>query len=313
MVTAEANRALPKNRLSAFQKVAEGRRVSTDGRAGVDAGLVSRLVADQFPQWRDQPVVPVEVDGWDNRTYRLGSGLLVRLPTADSYVPAVEKEQRWLLVLAPHLPLPVPEPVALGAPSPDFPRPWSVRRWIEGTPVTPAMDEERLALDLAEFLVTLRAVDAREGPRAGAHSFFRGGPPAAYDEETRRCLTLLDLDDGGVWDAALASSWEGPDVWFHGDVAVGNLLARDGRLAAVIDFGTSGVGDPACDLVIAWTFFGESARETFRSAVGLDEETWARARGWALWKALLGLVDDPGSTGDRRTVERVVEEHRTVS
>ncbi len=284
--------------------------MSTDGRAGIDAGLVGRLVADQFPQWRDLPVVPVEADGWDNRTYRLGSGLSVRLPTADSYVPAVDKEQRWLPVLAPQLPLPVPEPVALGAPSPDFPRPWSVRRWIEGTPVTPGIDEERFALDLAEFLVALRAVDAREGPRAGAHSFFRGGSLAAYDEETRRCLAQLDLDDDGVWEAALASAWDRPDVWFHGDVAVGNLLTRDGRLAAVIDFGTCGVGDPACDLVIAWTFLGRSAREVFRSAVGLDEETWARARGWALWKALLGLVGDPGSPGTVRTVERVVEEHR---
>ncbi|WP_027863389.1 aminoglycoside phosphotransferase family protein [Marmoricola sp. URHB0036] len=287
--------------------------MSTDGRAGIDAGLVSRLVADQFPQWADLSVVPVEVDGWDNRTYRLGSELSVRLPTADSYVPAVEKEQRWLPVLAPHLPLPVPQPVALGAPSADFPRPWSVRRWIEGTPVVAGIDEDLLALDLAEFLVALRGVDASSGPRAGAHSFFRGGPLAAYDEETRRCLARLELDDADVWDTAVASAWDGPDVWFHGDVAVGNLLAREGRLAAVIDFGTSGVGDPACDLVIAWTFFGDSARETFRSAVGLDEDTWARARGWALWKALLGLVDDPRSAGDLRTVERVIGEHRAGS
>ena len=163
--------------------------MSTDGRAGIDAGLVGRLVADQFPQWRDLPVVPVEADGWDNRTYRLGSGLSVRLPTADSYVPAVEKEQRWLPVLAPQLPLPVPEPVALGAPSPDFPRPWSVRRWIEGTPGhRPASTRSSSPVDLAEFLVALRGVDAREGPRAGAHSFFRGGSLSAYDEETRRCL-----------------------------------------------------------------------------------------------------------------------------
>jgi aminoglycoside phosphotransferase (APT) family kinase protein len=284
--------------------------VSSDGRAGIDAGLVGRLVADQFPQWGDLPVVPVEADGWDNRTYRLGSALSVRLPTAEGYVPAVLKEHRWLPVLAPQLPLPVPESIALGEPTTGFPRPWSVRRWIDGTPVGVGIDEERFALDLAQFLVALRAVDAREGPRAGTHSFFRGGSLAAYDEETRRCLTQLDLDDHGAWEAALASAWDRPDVWFHGDVAVGNMLTREGRLAAVIDFGTCGVGDPACDLVIAWTFLGRPAREVFRSAVGLDEETWARARGWALWKALLGLVGDPRSPGDVRTVERVLEEHR---
>ena len=100
-------------------------------------------------------------------------------------------------------------------------------------------------------------------------------------------------------------------MWFHGDVAVGNLLARDGRLAAVIDFGTCGVGDPACDLVIAWTYLDEPARRVFRREVDLDEDTWARARGWALWKALLGLRGDPGSPVDRRTVERVLAEHRS--
>jgi aminoglycoside phosphotransferase (APT) family kinase protein len=285
--------------------------VNEDGRAGIDAELVRRLVATQFPQWRDLPVVPVETDGWDNRTYRLGADLSVRLPTAEGYVPAIEKEQRWLPTLAPQLPQPIPEPIGLGEPSPEFPRPWSVRRWIEGRPITPDIDQERLALDLAEFLVALRGVDATDGPVAGEHSFHRGAPLAAYDEETRSSLARLGRDDSGVWETATASSWDRPGVWFHGDVAVGNLLGRDGRLAAVIDFGTCGVGDPACDLVIAWTFLDDAAREVFRGAVGLDEATWARARGWALWKALLGLVDDHQSPGDRRTLERVVAEHRS--
>ena len=285
--------------------------MTLDGRAGIDAALVRRLVATQFPRWRDLPVVPVRSDGWDNRTYRLGRDLSVRLPTADGYVPAVEKEQRWLPVLAPLLPLPIPEPVAIGAPSPEFPRPWSVRRWIEGEPVTDGTDQERLAADLAGFLVALRAVDASDGPVAGEHSFHRGGPLAAYDEETRSCLARLGIDDSGVWDAALASRWDRSGVWFHGDVAVGNLLAREGRLAAVIDFGTCGVGDPACDLVIAWTFLDAPARRVFRDEVGLDDDTWARARGWALWKALLGLVGEPGSPVDRRTLDRVVAEHRS--
>ncbi len=283
-----------------------------DGRAGIDASLVRRLLAEQFPRWRHVPVRPVEVDGWDNRTYRLGRDLSVRLPSADGYVAAVTKEHRWLPALAPHLPLPVPEPVALGVASPTFPRPWSVRRWIDGAPAGDALDQEQFALELARFLVALWAVDAGDGPPAGEHSFHRGGPLAAYDEETRSCLVHLGRDDcgaRGAWDAALATSWERPDVWFHGDVAVGNLLVRDGRLAAVIDFGTCGVGDPACDLVIAWTFLDIPAPRVFRREVDLDEDTWARARGWALWKALIGLRGDPGSAVDRRTVQRVLAEH----
>lgn len=281
-----------------------------DGRGGIDAALVRRLLDEQFPQWRNEPVVPVEDDGWDNRTYRLGSELSVRLPSADDYVPGVTKEHHWLPVLAPRLPLPVPEVVGLGEPSPAFPRPWSVRRWIEGEPVGDGIDQERFAADLAVFLVTLRAIDATGGPLAGEHSFHRGGSLASYDEETRSCLERLGLDDLGTWDTALASTWDRPAVWFHGDVAVGNLLARDGRLSAVIDFGTCGVGDPACDLVIAWTFLEAPAREVFRGEMGLDEGTWARARGWALWKALLGLRRDAESAVDRRTVERVLAEHR---
>ena len=156
-----------------------------DGRAGIDAALVARLVAAQFPQWAGLPVVPVEADGWDNRTYRLGDGLSVRLPTADGYVAGIAKEHRWLPVLAPLLPLPVPECVVLGEPSPELPRPWSVRRWIEGSPVTEEIDQERFALDLAEFLTSLWAVDADGGPAAGEHSFHRGCSVAAYDEDTR--------------------------------------------------------------------------------------------------------------------------------
>jgi len=283
-----------------------------DGRAGIDAALVRRLVAAQFPRWRDLPVEPVEADGHDNRTYRLGPDLAVRLPTADGYVPAVAKEDRWLPVLAPHLPLAVPEPVALGEPTAEFPRPWSVRRWIDGVPVTEDLDQEQFALDLAGFLTALWSLDASDGPGAGVATFHRGASVAAYDEATRSYLAELGLDDQGLWDDALASAWDSPAVWFHGDVAVGNLLQRDDRLAAVIDFGTSGVGDPACDLVIAWTFLEDRAREAFRSAVALDEATWARARGWAFWKALLGLVHDPASYVDRRTVARVLEDHLAI-
>lgn len=266
-----------------------------DGRAGISTDLVKRLVASQFPQWSELPVAPVEVDGWDNRTYRLGTELTVRLPTAESYTPAVDKEDRWLPVLAPKLPLPIPVPVAKGEPGEGYPFRWSIRRWLDGEPagLDNIVDLSAFAVALAEFLLALQGIDATAGPVAGAHSFYRGAPLAHYDEETRSVLSTVDERAADVWAAALESTWDGPPVWFHGDVAAGNLLVRDGKLAAVIDFGTSGVGDPACDLVIAWTLFSGASRETFREAVRQDAGTWARACGWVLWKSLISLESAP--------------------
>ncbi|HEY6746239.1 MAG TPA: aminoglycoside phosphotransferase family protein [Mycobacteriales bacterium] len=288
----------------------------------IDVALVRSLVAAQFPQWAGLPVRPVERSGWDNRTFRLGEELSVRLPSAAGYVPAVTKEQRWLPYLAPRLPLPIPVPVGLGTPGAGYPYPWSVYRWIEGTPVDAGAvaDLTGLARDLGAFLVALRAVDATDGPAAGPHSFWRGGPLQVYDDETRFALDVLATGrddrpesspaaralcqgpwpDGAaarataIWAEALAATWTGPPEWFHGDVAEGNLLLRDGRLAAVIDFGTCGVGDPASDLRIAWTLFAGESRAAFADAVDQDERAWTRAAGWTLWKALI-TADDPGS------------------
>jgi aminoglycoside phosphotransferase (APT) family kinase protein len=239
----------------------------------------------------------VELDGWDNATFRLGDDLTVRLPSADPYAAQVEKEQRWLPVLAPHLPLRIPEPVARGEPSDDFSRPWSVYRWIEGEPAAPGRvtDLESFALDLAHFTDALRRIDATDGPAAGAHSFNRGGPLDFYDAQTRKAISSLrsqiDADRATeLWDEARAAVWDGPPTWLHGDVTAANLLVRDGRLAAVLDFGCCAVGDPACDLAIAWTFFDGPSRAAFRDHGGLDDATWARGRGWALWKALVTLT-----------------------
>ncbi|TQS29296.1 aminoglycoside phosphotransferase family protein [Microbispora sp. KK1-11] len=294
-----------------------------DGRAGIDAALVKRLIADQFPQWRDLPVTPVQVDGWDNRTYRLGEKMTVRLPTAAGYAPAVDKEHRWLPVLAPSLPVAVPEPLAKGAPGAGYPFEWSVRRWLEGeTAFAGRIDDlPAFAVSVAEFLLALQSAGATGGPRAGAHSFHRGASPAHYDDETRRALAALDgrVDTAratAVWDAALGATWQGRPVWFHGDIAAGNLLVRDGRLTAVIDFGTSGVGDPACDLVIAWTMFAGESRHAFRAAVRQDSATWARARGWALWKALIVLAAVIDTDGEQaadqlRVIDEILADHET--
>jgi aminoglycoside phosphotransferase (APT) family kinase protein len=288
----------------------------------IDADLARRLVAAQFPQWADLPVAPVELDGWDNRTFRLGPELSVRLPSGDWYALQVDKEQTWLPRLAAHLPLAIPQPVARGEPGEGYPYPWSVYRWLEGAPASsaPVADPVALATALASFLVALRRAPAAGGPAPGRHNFFRGGPLATYAEETSCALEALGDEVAAdavrrTFDDALGALWEGPPVWVHGDVAAGNLLLRDGRLAAVIDFGCAAVGDPACDVVIAWTLFSGASREAFRAGLGVDEATWSRGRGWALWKALITLVGDlergdrAGAAATRRVVDAVVADH----
>jgi aminoglycoside phosphotransferase (APT) family kinase protein len=263
----------------------------------IDATLVKQLILAQFPQWAGLPIAPVENGGWDNRTFRLGEGMSVRLPSALRYVAQVEKEQRWLPELRPHLPLSIPVPLGLGVPGAGYPWPWSIYGWLDGEPANAAYIDDlgRFALDLAYFLVALRSIDARDGPVAGTHNFHRGGSLAVYDTETRQSIgKLADMIDVSlvteVWETALTTSWQGPPVWVHGDIAETNLLVKEGRLDAVIDFGSAGVGDPSCDLVIAWTFLDPPSRNEFRSAVALDPATWTRARGWAIWKALITLV-----------------------
>lgn len=270
--------------------------------------LVDCLVAEQFPRWSRLPVAPVELDGNDNTTFRLGSGLSVRLPSADAYVAQVDKEHRWLPILAPLLPLPIPEPLARGEPGCNFPRPWSVYRWLDGSVATVdrISDLPSFAADLAAFLSALYAIDPAGGPAAGAHSFFRGGPIDELDADVRSAMAALageiDIDVvTAAWEAALDTRWNGPDVWVHGDVTSTNLLVVDGRLAAVIDFGCCAVGDPACDLAITWTLFHGESRRTFRDGIGLDDGTWSRGRGWALWKALNTLAK-PQAEAERRRV-----------
>jgi aminoglycoside phosphotransferase (APT) family kinase protein len=288
----------------------------------IDASLARRLVDRQFPRWSDLPIAGVEVDGWDNRTFRLGSELTVRLPSGSWYAQQVDKEQRWLPVLAPQLPLPIPTPVARGAPDAGYPYPWSVYRWLDGELAVSAriVEETRFAADLAGFLNALGRVDPTGGPEPGEHNFFRGGPLATYADETATAIDALGDEIPRdaverVWADAMASTWERDPVWLHGDVAATNLLVRDGGLAAVLDFGSSGVGDPACDVVIAWTFLAGPSRDRFRTALGADPATWSRGRGWGLWKALITLVghlerdERDGELARRSEIAAIVADH----
>ena len=287
----------------------------------INVSLVGRLVAAQFPQWADLPVEPVEVDGWDNSTFRLGARMAARLPSAARYAPQVEKEHRWLPKLAPLLPLPIPVPLAKGFPSEGYPFNWSVYRWIEGeTAAVGRIDNlVEFATELAEYLIALKRIDPAGGPSPGRHNFFRGGPLTVYDAETRQAIAALegriDADAASAtWEAALEATWHGPPVWLHGDVAAGNLLVKGGRLSAIIDFGTSGVGDPSCDLAIAWTLFGGESRDAFRAALQLDGATWARGRGWTLWKGLITLAEHIDTNRlvaarARRVIDEVLADH----
>lgn len=264
----------------------------------LNAEVVRRLVVEQFPEWSGLRITPVPQQGNDNRTFRLGDDLAVRLPSHESYVAGITKEDRFLPLLGEHLTVAVPTPAATGRPSREYPYPWSVRRWLTGDTADrdPDLDRDRFAGDLGAFLRELRAVPADDGPVAGLHSFYRGCHPSVYGDQVQTALsTLADHVDVAacetIWLDAVRSAWSGPPVWVHGDVAVGNLLTTQGQLSAVIDFGTCGLGDPACDLVIAWTFLEGDEREALRETAGLPADAWARARGWALWKALITMTD----------------------
>ena len=260
----------------------------------IDVTVARELVNSQFPHWSSHAVTRLEDEGWCNRTFRLGDNMLIRLPRHQAYAAQVEKEASWLPKLSHYLPLQIPQALALGAPSSNYPFHWSVCGWIEGQTARPenVKDMSHLARELAAFLAALQRVPQQDGPQPGPHNFFRGGTLSTYDAQTRAAIaaiaTKLDaIAATEVWDRALASRWQRDPVWIHGDVSVGNLLVKDGQLCAVIDFGNIGVGDPACDLAMYWTIFEGNARRSFKSGLDLDEETWARGRAWVLWKALI--------------------------
>jgi len=218
-----------------------------------------------------------------------------------------------------------PQPLAKGVPGCGYPWQWSICRWLEGSPATASRvpDLGQFAADLADFLAALYQIDPSGGPVGGQHSCFRGGSLAVWDTQARDAIAALDgeIDTdraSEVWEAGLSATWQGPPVWVHGDVSPANLLVDHGRLSAVIDFGCSAVGDPACDTVIAWTFLSGESRRIFLTRLPVDKATWARGRGWALWKALIVLVralkDDPDEvTETRRVLEEVLTEHEDAA
>lgn len=268
----------------------------------ININLVRKLVDKQFPDWAHLTIKPVQNGGHDHRTFHLGEEMTIRMPSAKSYEPQIEKEVKWLPKLSQQLTFPITIPLGQGNPTKDYPYTWSVNRWVDGDSVTNHnVDMHLLAEDLAKFLGELQRIDATEGPKAEAHNFYRGGDLAIYHEETMDAFAQLasEIDTEKcrqIWDAALLTKWTKESVWVHGDIAVGNLITKNKRLSGVIDFGCMGTGDPACDLVIAWTFFDESSRRVFINKMRLDQDTWHRAKGWALWKALITYENKASQT-----------------
>jgi aminoglycoside phosphotransferase (APT) family kinase protein len=258
-----------------------------------DEALVRRLLAAQFPHWSDLPIRALRAGGTDNAIYRLGEELSVRLPRRRNWPSgSLDKEFEWLSKLAPLLPLPVPTPVALGAAGEGYPYEWAVYSWLDGEDAASVpFDLPRAAVDLANLLKALRHVDPTLGPAPGS----RGGSLEPRDEQTRAGIAALahTIDATAVtaaWEAALAApEWDRPPVWIHGDLDARNLLVRDGQITGVLDWASTCVGDPACDVKVAWAVLDAETRPIFREQLEIDDATWARGRGWALSQAVIAL------------------------
>ena len=267
-----------------------------DDEVETDACLVERLVAEQFPQWAGLPVRVVPGSGTDNVTFRLGDELAVRLPRTERTQGQVEKDLTWMPRLAPYLPLPIPDPLEKGEPGAGYPFTWGVYRWLEGEPYSAGLiDTVDAARQLAEFVRSLQEVDTTGAPVPPDDPFSRGTPLAPRDGLFREALEQLqdDFDTPrliAAWEASLESdTWDGRPSWIHGDLMPGNILVANGKLSAVIDFGTASAADPAGDVLPAWWLFEGESRAAYRDALEIDDATWLRARGWALSLVVIAI------------------------
>ncbi|MEV8634814.1 aminoglycoside phosphotransferase family protein [Streptosporangium sp. NPDC051023] len=263
---------------------------TADTRPTINAALVRRLVDTQFPQWAALPLKLLDPASSDHVIYRLGEQLSVRLPRHDGAIGQAEKEFEWLPQLAPRLPLAIPVPMGVGEPDLGYPWRWAVSRWLEGEVATieTLADSSAAAVQLAEFLAALQQFMPEDVQAMEAREDLADQPLAGRDRATRTAIAEADgvFDTTAMtelWNAAVsAPGWSRLPVWFHGDFHTGNLLTVDGRLSAVIDFGGLGIGDPACDLIIAFTLMSADSRAAFRAVLDVDDATWTRGRGCAL-------------------------------
>jgi aminoglycoside phosphotransferase (APT) family kinase protein len=259
----------------------------------VDAGLVGRLLRSQLPYLAGQALTPVASSSTDHAIFRLGDDLAVRMPRIAWAAGQAALERGWLPRLAASLPVALPEHVASGRPGESYPFDWSVVTWLPGRPAGPSdRSSEPLVDDLAQFVCALRALDAPGAPARAPHQ--RGGVLAEHDVAVRASVAELGRRIDGAatlraWSESVAAGPASSQVLSHGDLLPGNLLLRDDRLSAVIDWGGLGAADPAVDLLPAWNVVDAPRRTRLRQALEADEETWTRGRGWALQQAVLAL------------------------
>ena len=261
------------------------------------ADLPRKLIARQFPHWAHLPLSHVKSSGTDNHIWRLGSALAIRMPKVEWAAESVARECEFLPRFS-GLPLAIPTVVAQGTPDEGYPYVWSVCDWLEGeaADLTALSDPAQAAHDLAAFILAMSAHDPTGGPVSGSGNNLRGGLLAARDGHTRKAISNLtnEIDTRcaiAIWQAALAApSSESRNTWIHSDLKEGNLLLREGRLSAVIDFGMLAVGDPAVDVTPAWSCFEGPARSAFLAALNPDAACLARAKGWTLSIAAISWV-----------------------
>jgi len=290
-----------------------------EGEYAIDEALVAGLVSGQIPQWSDLPLVRINSSGTCNAIYRLGDDMAVRLPLLSDFSSAIERENLWLQRFAPLLPLSIPGPLATGNPTDSYPSVWSVLRWIDGETATleNLVDPVDAAIRLGEFVLALRNIGTVGGPTGN----YKGLPLGTRDAQTRETIKLVNNEFDSreltrAWEAALAvAPWSGEPMWFHSDLHSGNLLATNGRLSAVIDFGGASVGDPSCDLIAGWWLFDTESRGSFRETVQADDDSWNRGRGWALSVALIALpyyVDTNPEFAEmaRRAIRQVLDDQQ---
>lgn len=281
--------------------------------------LVKQLIKDQFPQWQSLNIKKVATSGWDNCTFHLGEDKLVRLPSATGYAAQVDKEHQWLPFLANNLDIAIPKPLNKGEPSAEYPWRWSIYAWIKGERLDAFPKEqeflESVAISLARFFRQFHVISTQDGPVAGTHNYFRGAELAVYEDDFQSnlkvCKNEIDIVlVKKIWEQAISTCWQTSPVWVHGDISPGNLLIEDAKLKAVIDFGCLGVGDPACDLMIAWTYFTKESRSVFKKYLKLDQGTWIRGMGWALWKCL----QPTGPESQRRTeiLSEIINDYESI-